>query len=298
MQPSGSLEKIMSDYLEFVAQIAAPEAANEEIVVALLGEFPFHTFSTENGIVKAYVEAGNISEEDVLEAMETIAPFVLQKPEIVIIAKQNWNALWEKNYFEPILVLDKVLIRAPFHPEENKVEFVLTIEPKMSFGTGHHATTQLMIELMLQNRNAWNGSQVLDMGSGTGVLAILAEKLGAKNVIAIDHEEWAAENAAENAEANGCIHIESRHGDVLALEKYANETFDLVLANIHKQVLLNDMQSYIRVLKSEGSIFFSGFYLQDLEAMVEAATAEGLRYVEHFAKDNWVAAMFVKGSTK
>jgi len=201
--------------------------------------------------------------------------------EIKTIEATNWNAEWEKS-FDPISVDGACLIRAPFHEIQGDYKFVITIEPKMSFGTGHHATTHLIISEMLQME--WEGLDVLDMGSGTAVLAILAEKMGARDIDAIDIDEWAFENAEENAKRNDCSKIRCLLGGA---ELLGDKKYDIILANINRNILLRDMHLYRAVLKDGGKILFSGFYEQDVIELEKVATPLGLKIQNKRMRNEW-----------
>ncbi|MFM7764123.1 MAG: 50S ribosomal protein L11 methyltransferase, partial [Sphingomonadales bacterium] len=237
-------------FLKLTATAAEPLQQNTEIILALLGEFPFDTFETHDEHVLAFAKAEEITEALLAEINEILSPYISKAFNTEIIEKQNWNEEWEKQFFDPITVDDMVHIRAPFHPIGPEVPYCITIEPRMSFGTGHHRTTQMMISLMLKQQEAFQETKVLDMGCGTGVLGILAEKLGAKMVLGIDNEPWAVENAADNASVNNCTFFSAQFGDAGSLIPMTDECFDAVLANIHLNVLMTDGREYLRVLKS------------------------------------------------
>lgn len=203
------------------------------------------------------------------------------------VEEKNWNEEWEKN-FSPVILSDKVYIRAPFHPPDKSFPYTIIIQPKMSFGTGHHETTALMIDLMLQLD--FNEKSVLDMGSGTGILAIMASKLGANDIVAIDNHEWAYENCKENAKLNGA-EIEIILGDASAIPQ---KLFDAVLANINKNVLLQDFQSYARVVKNGGYILMSGFYDFDQKDLELHAKKFNFELIESKQKNSWSAVVFQK----
>jgi ribosomal protein L11 methyltransferase len=185
-------------------------------------------------------------------------------------------------------VNERCRVRAPFHEPDPSFEFDLVIEPKMSFGTANHETTAQIIQLMLET--GFQGKEVLDMGSGTAVLAILAKKLGAAHTVAIDIDEWAYRNAFTNCELNGISDIEIILGDALAIRG----EFDVVLANINRNILLRDMHYYVEAMRPNAHIFFSGFYTEDLPSIQAEAERLGLHYSRHLSRNNWVAAEFVK----
>jgi ribosomal protein L11 methyltransferase len=200
---------------------------------------------------------------------------------------KDWNELWEASY-QPVVVNERCRVRAPFHEPDPSYDFDLVIEPKMSFGTANHETTAQIIQLMLETD--FQGKEVLDMGSGTAVLAILAKKLGAARTVAIDNDEWAYRNAFTNIGLNGISDIEIVLGDALSIQG----RFDVVLANINRNILLRDMQHYVEAMRPAAHIFFSGFYTEDLPSIKEEAERLGLRYCRHLSRNNWVAAEFVK----
>jgi ribosomal protein L11 methyltransferase len=200
---------------------------------------------------------------------------------------KDWNELWEASY-QPVVVNERCRVRAPFHEPDPSFEFDLVIEPKMSFGTANHETTAQIIQLMLETD--FQGKEVLDMGSGTAVLAILAKKLGSARTVAIDNDEWAYRNAFTNIELNGISDIEIVLGDALSIKG----SFDVVLANINRNILLRDMHYYVEAMTPNAHIFFSGFYTEDLSSIREEAERLGLHYCRHLSRNNWVAAEFVK----
>ena len=199
----------------------------------------------------------------------------------------NWNEEWEKN-FEPIVIADACAVRAPFHKPFN-VQYEIVIEPKMSFGTGHHETTFMMLQFILEN--TFEGKTVLDMGCGTAVLAILAEMRGASKVDAIDIDDWCVENSEENVLRNHCKYISVKLGDASVLP--TSETYDTIIANINRNILLNDMEIYSKGLKMGGELYLSGFYKEDLPIIIECCNKLGLQFVENKEKNNWIAAKFV-----
>ena len=199
---------------------------------------------------------------------------------------KDWNAAWEAHY-EPVLIDGKCYIRAPFHPENPDVDYEIVIEPKMSFGTAHHATTAQMVSYLLKTKV--RGKAVLDMGSGTGVLAILAYMKGAFPVTAIDNDEWAYRNGLENAQHNHCEHLKVLLGDASLL---GEEHYDIILANINRNILLQDIPQYVQCMNDSALLFLSGFYEEDLPALRYCCAQNGMRYLDHKVKDKWVAARF------
>ena len=265
--------------------IIEPKELGSEILVAELGELPFESFvDTEFGIT-AYIQK-NLWNENIIDDL-----FILDNPDFVIsykieeIDQVNWNEEWEKN-FEPIDVDGNCHVRAPFHPKTN-AEFDVIIEPKMSFGTGHHETTHMMIQHLLETDV--RKMKTLDMGCGTAILAILAEMKGAKPIDAIDIDNWCYLNSIENAERNNCKNITVYEGDAALLK---DKKYDLIIANINRNILLNDMQSYVDCLNPNGTILFSGFYEEDIPFIDASCLEKGLTYIKKFQRNNWVSLKY------
>ena len=272
-------------YLEYDFKIS-PLQPTSDILIAELGELGFESFvETETGLL-AYMLKSEWQNQN-LESL-----FAFQNPDVKIswtrkeIEQQNWNAEWEKN-FHPILVADRCMVRAPFHQPE-AVDYDIVIEPKMSFGTGHHETTHMMLQHILDDD--FEGKTVLDMGCGTGVLAILARKRGAVDVEAIDIDEWCFLNTQENVERNHCPEIKAFQGDSSLLK---DKKYDVILANINRNILLEDIPIYADCLNKGGTLFLSGFYLDDLDAISSKCGAYGLEFEKNLEKNNWVAAKYV-----
>jgi ribosomal protein L11 methyltransferase len=263
-----------------------PKELGSEILIAELGELPFDSFiETEEGF-SAYI-LKDLWIPDILKEIN-----ILENPEFKIsytfeeIEQVNWNAEWEKN-FDPILVDDLCCVRAPFHPK-TEAQFDIVIEPKMSFGTGHHETTHMMIQHLLE-MNVEN-MKTLDMGCGTAILAILAEMKGAKPIDAIDIDNWCYENSIENAQRNNCQNISVYEGDASLLQ---DKKYDLIIANINRNILLNDMQTYAHCLNKNGIILFSGFYEQDIPFIDASCSENGLQFVKKIQRNNWVSLKYV-----
>lgn len=274
------------DFIELTVE-APRELA--DILVAELGEVGFDTFEDNDAGFCAYTTEAAFDPDAVAEIMSRYEGLGELNYSHRTITRQNWNAEWEKN-FQPLIIANRVSVRAPFHPEPAGVDYDIVIMPRMSFGTGHHETTALMIENQLDIDH--RSLRVLDMGCGTGILAIMAEKLGARQVLAVDVEPWTVENAADNAAENQCRTIECRLGGA---ETLADEApFDLILANINRNVLLEDMHEYARLLPSGKPILFSGFYEEDLDKIKNEATRQGLLYQRHRTLRSWVSAIFIK----
>jgi ribosomal protein L11 methyltransferase len=263
-----------------------PKELGSEILIAELGEKPFESFiETDNGF-SAYIQK-ELRTEDILNDI-----YLLSSPEFTIsfiveqIEQVNWNEEWEKN-FEPIDVDGKCHVRAPFHPKTN-AEFDIVIEPKMSFGTGHHETTHMMIQHLLEIDIT--NKKTLDMGCGTSILAILAEMKGAKPIDAIDIDNWCYLNSIENAERNNCHEITVYEGDANLLK---DKNYDVIIANINRNILLNDMQQYVDSLKKDGILLLSGFYNEDIPFIDASCTEKGLTFVKKFERNNWVSLKYV-----
>ena len=267
--------------------IVEPVQPGTEILIAELGFSGFESFvETPNGVIAYIQEADHFP--TILDSVQ-----ILSSDEFAItykfetIAQTNWNAEWEKN-FNPIVVDNQCAIRAPFHEPFN-VKYDIVIEPKMSFGTGHHETTHMMIQHILASD--FTNKSVLDMGCGTGVLAILAEKKGARFLEAIDIDNWCYLNSLENVSRNDCHHINVFEGDASILK---GKQFDVIIANINRNILLNDLSTYVTCLNENGSLFLSGFYDSDCELIESTCDALNLKFEHKLKRNNWVALKFVK----
>ncbi len=255
-----------------------------EIVVAQLSELEFESFTEEESesVVKAYVSEDLFEVRNIKDLIEELRDLVEVEYSTRLIEKENWNKKWEEN-FDSVEVGNFCYVRAPFHDAKPDFKYEIIIEPKMSFGTGHHQTTQMMIEQM-QGINL-ESSTVLDMGSGTGILAILAKKIGAKQVDAIDIEDWAYENMKENFTRNG-VEVKAYLGNVEQIKKLGS-SFDLILANINKNILLQDFSAYDGALNSNGTLIISGFYQSDEEDILKNESLSSYQLIEAKSKDNW-----------
>ncbi|EAZ82213.1 50S ribosomal protein L11 methyltransferase [Algoriphagus machipongonensis] len=273
------------DYLEF--KIACLEEYRE-ILIAELAEIGFDSFlETEEGI-EAYAPENDFDRSSFDELIDKyVVPAHISVQEN-IMSKVNWNEEWEKNY-DPIAVEDLVYVRASFHPAQPEFKYDIVINPKMSFGTGHHATTYQM--LLHQAELDHQGKRVLDVGSGTGILAIMAKLLGADQVEAFDIDEWCVENGNENFQLNE-VEIKMDIGTIREVDPQG--TFDIILANINKNVLLDEMEIYTELLAPEGLLLLSGFYTEDIEDLLERCTPLGFSLVKKQSKDNWAALVLEK----
>ena len=258
-----------------------------DMLTTMLAEIGFDSFMDDQQGLKAYCLANNRNDLAVENLLADPAFFDLHLLKVAEMPDKDWNELWEASY-QPVVVNERCRVRAPFHAPDPSFEFDLVIEPKMSFGTANHETTAQIIQLMLETD--FQGKSVLDMGSGTAVLAILAKKLGAAKTVAIDNDEWAYRNAFTNCELNGITDIEIVLGDALSIQGQ----YDVVLANINRNILLRDMHHYVDAMRPEAHIYFSGFYTEDLDSIKAEAERLGLRYRRHLSRNNWVAAELVK----
>lgn len=275
------------EYLEF--KISCKEEYRE-ILMAELANIGFDSFLETDKGFDAYIpqedQDENLWKEVITRYQEEAAIYI----EAGILAKINWNEAWEKNY-DPIAVADKVYVRATFHPtkfQDYKNEIV--INPKMSFGTGHHSTTYLMLEW--QNEIDHKGKVVMDTGSGTGILAIMAMKLGADRVTAFDIDEWSVENGKENFEINGFHALEMQTGNISSVK--TEEAYDLILANINKNVLLDEMEAYAKHLLAGGQLLLSGFYESDIPDISEKAKKHGLTLKGKKVRNQWTSLLLKK----
>ncbi len=259
-----------------------------DLLAAELGEIGFESFVLEPPVLKAYVQESGFDQKSIhiLDVMNTRGVRVEMKSKS--IPKTNWNKEWEMN-FEPVAINDRVRLRASFHEPDSSYEYDIVINPKMSFGTGHHETTRLMLSAMLNT--SFHDKTVLDMGAGTGVLAIFASMLGAKSILAVEIEPWAAENIEENLELNGINNVDTVCGDQDAV---GDKKFDVILANINKNVLIDQMKLYARALNDGGRLFISGFYENDVADLTHFAGSYGLKYVEKNILNDWAILEFVK----
>ena len=265
----------------------SPKELGSEILIAELGELPFESFMETEAGFSAFIQK-DLWDENILEKIS-----ILDNSEFEIsykieeIDQVNWNEEWEKN-FDPIDVDGICYIRAPFHDKTNS-KFDIIIEPKMSFGTGHHETTHMMIQHLLETDV--ENLKTLDMGCGTAILAILAEMKGAKPIDAIDIDNWCYLNSIENAERNNCSQITVYEGDASLL---VDKNYDLIIANINRNILLNDMETYVKSLNANGILLLSGFYEEDVPFINQSCVANGLLFQKKSERNNWVSLKYIK----
>ncbi|MDY3529856.1 50S ribosomal protein L11 methyltransferase [Riemerella anatipestifer] len=275
----------MQSYLEFKFTITPPQPWSE-ILMAELIHIGFDSFTEESNGILAYIPKNDLNED----AIKSLYIFEQEGVEIDYTYTEmpniNWNEEWEKN-FSPINVEDKVYIRAEFH-EPQALDYEIIIQPKMSFGTGHHATTYLMVQQMLEMD--FQGKKVLDMGCGTSVLAIFAKLKGAGDTLAIDIDPWSVENSKENADRNQVsLRIEEGTAENLGLEK-----FDIILANINRNILISDIPIYVSVLEKGGQLLLSGLCFFDVEDIMEVCTAQNLKLNKKVQREEWVSLLLEK----
>jgi len=280
------------EYIEVAISIAPFSEENAEIVTAEISELPFESFSMEDPYLKCYIQKESYDAHAlkiVLSGLEGMG-FELDYSANLMPAV-NWNAVWESQ-FTPIVVDGKCTIKASFHEGLKKTRFNITIDPKMAFGTGHHQTTYMMCRALLQNEDAVRGKVVMDMGCGTAVLAILAAKMKAARVYGIDIDAVAAISAYDNARLNRVGKLmETYCGDASLLQR---NSYDVLLANINRNILIQDMPTYAHSLHKGGLLFVSGFYVEDMPMLIGTATANGLEYMSHDSIDNWCCIKFRK----
>ena len=280
------------EYIEVAISIAPFSEENAEIVTAEISELPFESFSMEDPYLKCYIQKESYDAHAlkiVLSGLEGMG-FELDYSANLMPAV-NWNAVWESQ-FTPIVVDGKCTIKASFHEGLKKTRFNIAIDPKMAFGTGHHQTTYMMCRALLQNEDAVRGKVVMDMGCGTAVLAILAAKMKAARVYGIDIDAVAAISAYDNARLNRVGKLmETYCGDASLLQR---NSYDVLLANINRNILIQDMPTYAHSLHKGGLLFVSGFYVEDMPMLIGTATANGLEYMSHDSIDNWCCIKFRK----
>ncbi len=259
------------------------------ILSATIAEIGFESFVENELGTTAYIQDGYFDKEKLDEVLDDFPVDAEIIYTYKVIEDKNWNEEWEKNYFQPLIIDNKCIIQSTFHNVPATYDYNIYIDPKMAFGTGHHQTTELMIREIL--RDDFAGKSVLDMGTGTAILAILASMKGADPIIAIDIDQWAYDNAMENLELNQINNVSVKIGGA---ELLGDTTFDVILANINRNILLNDIPAYTSVLNDGGYLYMSGFYTEDIPVITEMCKRVGLSFCHNTEKDNWTAVKYQK----
>ncbi len=278
-------------YFEVTFKVQPCSETATDILSALTAEIGFESFVECEGGMQAYVQQNLFDEKQLKEALtnfpmpDTTVTYSLAEPE-----DKDWNEEWEKNFFQPIVVENRCVIHSTFHKDYPKAEYDIVINPQMAFGTGHHETTNSILGELLDAD--LKGKSVLDMGCGTSILAILASMRGAKKVTAIDIDDWCVNNSRDNIALNHLDNIHVELGDASLLK--GREPFDVVIANINRNILLNDMHAYVDCMHSGSEIYMSGFYTEDIEAIRQKGESLGLEFAHHREKNRWVAVKLIK----
>jgi ribosomal protein L11 methyltransferase len=275
------------NYLEIKIKI---DQDFSEIFMAELAGSGYDSFAETDEGLDAYIEENKFREEELKDLIKKYKNSFSVEYSIQNLENKNWNEEWEKN-FSPVTVADQCLIRASFHKPDPAYPYEIIINPKMSFGTGHHETTSMMIENQLQINH--QGKKVMDAGSGTGILSVMASKLGAQSVMAFDVEDWAFDNMKENIQLNNCPAVQTALGDIYQV-KHPFSEYDIILANINKNVLLKEIQAYSSMLHKGGVLILSGFYTDDVEDILAEATKYSLEMMGQKEKNRWASLIFHK----
>lgn len=277
----------MTGRTEINILLSGQQEAEGEIMIALLADFGFEGFREEDGRIYAYIQPEKFN-QTAFEAY--LSPFAeyMKSYRISSIDSRNWNEEWEKSY-SPVEISGNCCVRAPFHPSPGKIDYDILISPRMSFGTAHHETTRLMMETMLDRE--WKGKTVLDLGCGTGILAILAEKMGAEKVLAVDNDPLACQNALGNVELNNCRSITVEEGECASVSRSG---FEAVLGNINLNVLLQDMHCIAKRISAGGVAILSGYYEDDLQQLDARAGECGLSTIAVYSLNLWTVAVYRK----
>ena len=280
------------EYIEVSIKITPFSEENAEIVTAEISELPFESFSSEDPFLKCYIQKDLYDAQALKVVLGGVEGYGFDlEHSATMIPATNWNAVWESQ-FNPIVVDNQCTIKASFHEGLKRTRFNITIDPKMAFGTGHHQTTYMMCRALLQNEEAVRGKVVMDMGCGTAILAILAAKMKASKVFGIDIDAVAAISAYDNARLNRVgTRIETYCGDASLLQR---NSYDVLLANINRNILLQDIPTYALCIRKGGLLFVSGFYVEDMPMIVGTAMHAGLEYESHDSIDNWCCIKFRK----
>ena len=277
------------NYFEVRFFIEPFEEYISDVLAEELGELGFDSFASTEETLDAYISETDFDESKIKALLDDFPFEASIDYKFSKIESKNWNEEWEKHYFEPILIGNECVIHSSFHQNVPKAKYDIVIDPKMAFGTGHHETTSLVIAEIL--KMDLKGKSLLDMGCGTAVLAILASMLGAKNILAIDIDTWCTENSIENISINKIENVEIKLGGA---ELLSGLHFDIVVANINRNILLSDMESYASCLESGKELYMSGFYRKDIPIIEAEANRNGLRLIEFHEKNNWVVVRTIK----
>ncbi|HEX8378617.1 MAG TPA: 50S ribosomal protein L11 methyltransferase [Pedobacter sp.] len=276
------------NYLGFNFTIQSKEEFHRDLLINALGEAGFDTFEETPSGFDAFITEASFNQERFNEAVSSYQDMFPFSWEQSIIPQKNWNEVWESN-FEPLIIRNECYVRATFHQPQPQYQYEIVIDPKMSFGTGHHQTTTMMMEFILEEDFA--GKTLLDMGAGTGILAILADKRGAVDITAIDYDPVCYESMIENSALNKTAPMQILCG---SKEVIPNKTFDIVLANINRNILIDQLNRYNEVLTSNGALYMSGFFEHDLVLLREHCEQLNLKYITHKILDNWCSVKFLK----
>ncbi len=261
-----------------------------DVLSAFLGEIGFESFVEYNDGIKGYIQQPIYNEKTLKETIENIPlENISISYETELMEDKDWNEEWEKNFFQPIVIGNRCAIHSTFHKDVPKAEYDILINPQMAFGTGHHETTSLILGELL-DAELLNKS-LLDMGCGTSILAILAAMRGAKPITAIDIDTWCVDNSKENILLNKIDNITVELGDASSLK--GREPFDIIIANINRNILLHDMSSYAACMHKNSEIFMSGFYVEDIPLIQKKAESLGLEFISYKEKNNWAVVKFI-----
>jgi ribosomal protein L11 methyltransferase len=275
------------DTIKITVSLAPYETWIADLLMDKLAGIGFESFvETEDGF-EAFIPEKSYNRESMSKILDNQDRFCTLTWCLSVVPAQNWNEVWEKNYFQPLVISDKVVVRAPFHTDYPSCPFEIVIEPNMAFGTGNHETTSLMMEIMLEMD--FKAKTVLDMGCGTGILAILASKLGCLTAMAIDNDPWSFDAVSENIIINNTLNVEPLLGDG---DSIPVRKFDIILVNIQRNIILRDMEKYAAALHDGSYILFSGFYEDDLPTILEKASSLNLTFSQNSAQNNWTVAVF------
>jgi len=275
------------NHFELVFTVIDNKGFYQDLLINDLAQIGFDTFEETDLGFNAYIITDKFNQKTLDNSLLVYEGECAFTYEINLIPAKNWNQVWESN-FEPIAIKDKIYVRATFHPSKSNYAYEIVIDPKMAFGTGHHQTTAMMMEYMLETD--FKGKNVLDMGCGTGILAILASKMGALKVVAIDNDIVCYDSVLENCALNDIKNVSTLCGskEIIPLQKY-----DIILANINRNILLDQIPNYAQVLKQNGTIILSGFHLTpDLKILTQAGNVVNLKYLHNKKLNEWVAAVF------